>query len=77
MKNSGRKKADGRKIPALYSAFAIGFIRSDIKRRSEAARQGAEGAPDAWLEFESRFVEGLHGISVGEEILVITWLHEA
>ena len=77
MKNSGRNKADGRKTTALYSAFAIGFIRSDIKRRGEAPRQGAEGAPDAWLELESRFVEALHGISVGEEIIVITWLHEA
>ena len=77
MRNFDSAELATAKTPASYSAFAIGFIRSDIKRRSEAPRQGAEGAPDAWLELESRFVEGLHGISVGEEIIIITWLHEA
>jgi hypothetical protein len=28
----------------------IGLIRSSIKQRSEAPKQGSEGAPDAWLE---------------------------
>lgn len=54
-----------------------GFIHSDLKRRDEAPRQGVEGAPDVWLEVNQRFVEGLQDIVVGQEIIVITWFHEA
>jgi tRNA-Thr(GGU) m(6)t(6)A37 methyltransferase TsaA len=62
---------------ASYSVRPIGFIRSDLKYRDGAPRQGREGAPDAWLEISPRFVEGLQGITVGQEIIIITWLHEA
>jgi tRNA-Thr(GGU) m(6)t(6)A37 methyltransferase TsaA len=62
---------------ASYSVHPIGFIRSELKRRDEAPRQGMEGAPDVWLEVNPRFVKGLQGIVVGQEIIVITWLHEA
>ena len=55
----------------------IGFIRSTVKGREDAPRQGPEGAPDAWLEIEPRFAEALLGIEVGSELIVITWLHEA
>ena len=62
---------------ASYSVHPIGFIHSDLKRRDEAPRQGVEGAPDVWLEVNQRFVEGLPDIVVGQEIIVITWFHEA
>jgi len=54
----------------------IGVIRSTIKERSEAPKQGSEGAPDAWLEVSSFAAEGLDGLRVGDEIIVITWLHQ-
>ncbi len=57
-----------------YTLEAIGFIRSTVKGRADAPRQGLEGAPDAWLEIESRFVDALLGIEVGHELIVITWL---
>jgi len=60
-----------------YTLEPIGFIRSSVKTREDAPRQGSEGAPDAWLEIESRFAEALLGIEVGHELIVITWLHEA
>ena len=60
-----------------YSLKPIGFICSDLKRRDETPRQGLDGAPDAWLEVSPRFAEGLQGIVVGQEIIVVTWLHEA
>jgi tRNA-Thr(GGU) m(6)t(6)A37 methyltransferase TsaA len=62
---------------APYSVLPIGFIRSDLKRRDEAPRQGSEGAPDVWLEVSPHLVEGLQGIVVGQEIIIVTWLHEA
>jgi tRNA-Thr(GGU) m(6)t(6)A37 methyltransferase TsaA len=55
----------------------VGFIRSTVKGREDAPRQGPEGAPDAWLEIEPRFADALLGLEVGHELIVITWLHEA
>ena len=40
-----------------YTLDPIGFIRSTVKGREDAPRQGPEGAPDAWLEIEPRFAE--------------------
>ena len=39
--------------------------------------QGREGAPDAWLEVEPWAAKGLHRLSAGDEILVLTWLDRA
>ena len=55
----------------------VGVIRSAIKARGEAPRQGYEGAPDAWLEVNPRSAEALQGLAVGDEIIVLTWLHRA
>ena len=55
----------------------IGFIRSPIKKRGEAPKQGSEGAPAAWLELEAWAAAGLKGITAGDELLVITWLHRS
>jgi tRNA-Thr(GGU) m(6)t(6)A37 methyltransferase TsaA len=60
-----------------YSLSAIGLLQSPLKQREEAPRQGHEGAPDAWLEINASVAEGLEGIAVGDEIIVITWLHQA
>ena len=62
---------------APYSLEPIGFIRSDLKHRDEAPRQGSEGAPDAWLELNPNFVDGLQNVVVGQEIVILTWLQEA
>jgi tRNA-Thr(GGU) m(6)t(6)A37 methyltransferase TsaA len=60
--------------PTLRS---IGVIRSDLKTRAEAPRQGSEGAPDAWLEIEPWAAAALDGLAVGDEIVVIAWFHQA
>ena len=54
----------------------IGRIRSTLLARKNAPRQGNEGAPDAWLDVEPEFARALSGIAVGDEILVLTWLHQ-
>jgi tRNA-Thr(GGU) m(6)t(6)A37 methyltransferase TsaA len=64
-------------IAAHQRLHAIGVIRSTLKSRSEAPRQGREGAPDAWLEVHRSVAKGLDGIAVGDEIVVVTWLHQA
>jgi tRNA-Thr(GGU) m(6)t(6)A37 methyltransferase TsaA len=55
----------------------VGVIRSDLKTRAQAPRQGSEGAPDAWLEVHPWAAKGLEGIVAGDEIIVITWFHRA
>ena len=47
------------------------------KQRSGAPRQGWEGAPDAILEIDPAFTECLDGIQPGQEIWILTWLHES
>ena len=55
----------------------IGVIRSSIKKRSEAPKQGSEGAPDAWLELSPLVAQGLDGLVPGDDVIVVTWLHLA
>ena len=61
----------------VYSLKPIGFIHSSLKSRRDAPKQGSEGAPEAWLEVAPAVVSGLEGIRPGEEIILITWLHQA
>ena len=42
-----------------------------------APKQGDEGAPDAWIEFEPDVVDGLRGIEVGDELLLLSWFDRA
>jgi tRNA-Thr(GGU) m(6)t(6)A37 methyltransferase TsaA len=62
---------------ATFSVRPIGFVRSRLANRNEAPRQGHEDAPDAWLEVAESVAEALDGIIAGQEIIVITWLHQA
>ena len=55
----------------------VGILRSSLKDRKDAPRQGVEGAPDAWIEVEPWARDALLGIAVGDELVVLTWLHEA
>jgi tRNA-Thr(GGU) m(6)t(6)A37 methyltransferase TsaA len=65
------------KIASPPQLRPIGVIRSSIKERSKAPKQGSEGAPDAWLVVNESAAPGLEGLSAGSEIIVITWLHKA
>lgn len=60
-----------------YTLEPVGFLRSSVKGREDAPRQGPAGAPDAWIEIEPRFADALLGIEVGHELIVITWFHQA
>ena len=60
-----------------FSIEPIGVIRSVIKDRSEAPKQGSEGAPNAILDMSPGYMDGLDRMQVGDEIIVITWLHSA
>jgi tRNA-Thr(GGU) m(6)t(6)A37 methyltransferase TsaA len=64
-------------IETSYEIKPIGVIRSELVNRETAPRQGNEGAPDAWVEVDSAIAEGLEGIAVDSEIILITWFHKA
>src|SRR6185369_11232740 len=66
--------AEPRRKPTLRP---IGVIRSRLKERRAAPRQGYEGAPDAWLEIKPFALEALEGLVAGSEVIVITWFHRA
>ena len=55
----------------------IGVIRSRIKERGSAPKQGSEGAPDVWLDVHPFATSALHGVAVGDELIVLTWFHRA
>jgi tRNA-Thr(GGU) m(6)t(6)A37 methyltransferase TsaA len=60
-----------------YALRPIGYLRSTLRDLEASPPQGAEGAPDAWLEIEAALATALRGIAAGDELIVITWLHRA
>jgi tRNA-Thr(GGU) m(6)t(6)A37 methyltransferase TsaA len=59
-----------------FQLRSIGVIRSRLRSRHAAPKQGDEGAPDAWLEVDASAADGLRGIAAGDDLIVVTWLHE-
>jgi len=55
----------------------IGYVNSALVDRTLAPKQGHEGAPDAWLVFDPAYREGLRDLRVGDEVLVLSWLHHS
>jgi tRNA-Thr(GGU) m(6)t(6)A37 methyltransferase TsaA len=60
-----------------YTIEPIGVVRSALTSREAAPLQGDEGAPEAWLELTAAVAQGLLGITAGDELIVLTWLHRA
>jgi tRNA-Thr(GGU) m(6)t(6)A37 methyltransferase TsaA len=61
----------------VFEISPIGRIHSTLKQRSGAPRQAWDGAPNVKLEILTAFVNALEGIKAGQEIWVLTWLHES
>lgn len=60
-----------------HEVFPIGWVRSSLKRRADAPKQGYEGAPDARIQIEPRFQPGLDRLAPGQDLLILTWLHQS
>ena len=56
---------------------AIATVESPLKDRATAPKQGDEGAPEAWLVFDPKVTDGLEGVAVGDEVLLLTWFDRA
>jgi len=64
-------------IPKSFDLSPIGYVSSALKERTGAPRQGWEGAPNARLDIHPDFVRGLDGIEPGQDIWILTWLHQS
>jgi len=53
----------------------IGVVESTLSNVKEAPCQGFQGAPTAWISINKNVIDGMKDIKVGDEIIVITWLH--
>jgi L-fuculose-phosphate aldolase len=60
-----------------HEVFPIGWVRSSLQRRADAPKQGYEGAPDARIQVEARFQPGLDRLAPGQDLLILTWLHQS
>jgi tRNA-Thr(GGU) m(6)t(6)A37 methyltransferase TsaA len=60
-----------------FGLIPIATVESPLTDAAAAPKQGDEGAPDAWLVFEPRVLEGLEGIRPGAHVIVLTWLDRA
>ena len=60
-----------------FEISPIGYVHSTLTQRRGAPRQPWEGAPEARLEIHPEFVDCLDGIQPGQDIWILTWLHEA
>jgi tRNA-Thr(GGU) m(6)t(6)A37 methyltransferase TsaA len=55
----------------------IGVVRSTLRDRQAAPRQAFAGAPNATLEIDPGFAPALDRVTLGIELIVVTWLHQA
>ena len=55
----------------------IGYVESSLRDQAAAPKQANEGAPEAWLVLDERVATGLEGLRVGDDVFVLTWLHES
>jgi tRNA-Thr(GGU) m(6)t(6)A37 methyltransferase TsaA len=62
---------------ASYSVRPIGIVRSSLRAIRDAPNQAFEGAPEALLEIDPAFAPALHRVTPGQDLLLLTWLHQA
>ena len=60
-----------------FEARPIGHVESALADRADAPKQADEGAPDAWLVLDPALAPAAADIAAGDELVVVTWLHEA
>ncbi|HET6687413.1 MAG TPA: tRNA (N6-threonylcarbamoyladenosine(37)-N6)-methyltransferase TrmO [Jiangellaceae bacterium] len=59
-----------------YELRPVGWVESPLTDRDAAPKQGDEGAPSARVVFRPEFGEAAADLRVGDEVIVLTWLHQ-
>jgi tRNA-Thr(GGU) m(6)t(6)A37 methyltransferase TsaA len=60
-----------------FEVRAIGRVESPLDDLESAPRQGDEGAPDVWIEFEPDVLDALRDVEPGDRLVILTWLDRA
>jgi tRNA-Thr(GGU) m(6)t(6)A37 methyltransferase TsaA len=60
-----------------YEIRPVGVVESPLTDRESAPKQGREGAPEALLAFEASVADATRDLAVGDDVFVLTWLHQA
>jgi tRNA-Thr(GGU) m(6)t(6)A37 methyltransferase TsaA len=60
----------------IYEVQPVGWVESPQTDRATAPKQGDEGAPLARIVFRPELREAAADLRVGDEVLVLTWLHQ-
>src|SRR5688572_9928931 len=55
----------------------VGRVESTLVDLAGAPRQGDEGAPAAWLVFDTAVADAMSDLSPGDDLLLLTWLDRA
>jgi tRNA-Thr(GGU) m(6)t(6)A37 methyltransferase TsaA len=77
IKQAQRRPRKRRAPIGRASLHPVGVIHSELKERKNAPRQGSEGAPEAWLEIHKSVLPAVDGLAPGDDILVLTFLHQS
>lgn len=60
-----------------YRVRPIGIVRSVLRRRRDCPKHSWLGAPEAWLQIDTEYLQALEGVEAGQEVIVLTWLHQS
>ena len=60
-----------------FRVVPVGWVESALVDPAAAPKQGDEGGPEAWLVFQPDIGPALRDLTVGAEVLVLTWLDRA
>jgi len=60
-----------------FSLRPIGYVHSPLRSRAAAPLQGHEGGFTARIEVDAALHAGLASIEAGQDIILLTWLHES
>ena len=59
-----------------YQLRPVGWVESSLTDRADAPKQADEGAPPARIVFRPEFRDAANDLRRGDEVLVLTWLHQ-
>jgi tRNA-Thr(GGU) m(6)t(6)A37 methyltransferase TsaA len=60
-----------------FEVRAVGRVESPLDEMESAPRQGDEGAPDVWIEFDPDVQDALEGVEPGDRVIILSWLDRA
>src|SRR2546423_4994510 len=60
-----------------YVLRPIGWVQSPLIDQESAPKQGDEGAPEAWVVFDTSVRDAVRDVRPGTEVLLLTWLDRA